>query len=499
MRPLRRSLQIAAWAAAIGLLAQLLFYDVGLGINFPIEIAALLLAGWAARDPARPRPRLADLWIPFAAIVLAAFVALRGDATLVGLDILGALALTGAAIASFGGMRVVEQPLAGIVMLGGRVAAWGLTAGVRVLGELRRAAPVGRRTSLNRATPILRGLFLAVPLLLLFVALFSAADAVFARAAGDLLDVDLGSLPGRLIVALIAGWIAAGLLGFVVAAEDREIDPSAVAAWNERPRLGSVEAVTILVALDALFAVFVVLQAAYLFGGQDTLEASGLTYADYARRGFFELLAVAFVVGGLVLALETFVARRGLAYLGSLIGLIGLTLVVLASAYLRLHLYQDAYGWTELRFYVLAAISWLAIGSLLAILTVITDRSRWLLHGMLAVSVIFGLAFNLIGPVRYIAERNVERAIHPELVAAGGETGFDVSYVALVLGDDAVTVLADALPNLPAAQEETAIQLLRIRATDLEHDARGRAWQAWNYSRARARDAASTAGMLVLR
>jgi len=492
-------LRIAAWATAFGLLAQLLFYDVGLGINFPLAIATLLFAGWAVRDPARPWPRKKDLWMPFAALALAASVALRGDATLVSLDILGALGLTGAAIASFGGLRVVERPLAGIVVLGARVAAWSVMAGVRLLGELRRAAPVGRRAGLDRAAPILRGLFLAIPLLIIFVALFSAADAVFARAADHLLDVDLGSLPRRVVLALLAGWIAAGLLTFVAAAEDREIDPSAVAAWDGRPRLGSVEAVTILVALDVLFLVFVALQAAYLFGGRDTLEASGLTYAEYARRGFFELLAVAFVVGGLVLALETFVARRGIAYLASFVGLIGLTLVVLSSAYLRLRLYQDAYGWTELRFYVLAAIAWLAIGSLLAVFTVLTDRSRWLLHGMLALSVVFGLAFNLIGPVRFIAEQNVQRAIHPELVAAGGETGLDVSYLALVLGDDAVTVLADALPDLPADQQETAIQLLRIRAMDLQHDARGRAWQAWNYSRVRARDAAGSAGMLVLR
>src|SRR4029453_9464446 len=106
------------------------------------------------------------------------------------------------------------------------------------------------------------------------------------------------------------------------------------------------------------------------------------TYADYARRGFFELLAVAFAVGGLVLALETFVARRGLAYLCSLIGLIGLTLVVLASAYLRLRLYQDAYGWTELRFYVLAAIAWLAIGIGITIVLLWGDRMGWLLPGL---------------------------------------------------------------------------------------------------------------------
>ena len=113
-----------------------------------------------------------------------------------------------------------------------------------------------------------------------------------------------------------------------------------------------------------------------------------------------------------------------------------------------LRLYQDAYGWTELRFYVLAAILWLAIGALGTAVALATDRTRWLLHGMIALSVIFGLAFNLIGPVRFIAERNVERAVDPSLVPPDGRAGLDVYYLAS-LGTDADIVLAEALRHLP--------------------------------------------------
>ena len=130
------------------------------------------------------------------------------------------------------------------------------------------------------------------------------------------------------------------------------------------------------------------------------------------------------------------------------IGLVVLTAVVLGSALLRLRLYQEAYGWTELRFYVLAAILWLAIGCVLAVLSLGADRSHWLLHAMVAVSIVFGLAFNVIGPVRLVAEQNVERAVHPELVAPGGETGLDLAYLG-TLGDDALPVLVENLCRLP--------------------------------------------------
>jgi hypothetical protein len=287
------------------------------------------------------------------------------------------------------------------------------------------------------------------------------------------------------VTALVA-WLSAGLFVFVAGGAERPAQAGSEVVAPSRFRLGSAEALTVLVVLDLLFIGFVVLQGTYLFGGRDTLEASGLTYAEYARRGFFELLAVAFLVGGLILAAERFVRDRPRAYVLAAIGLVVLTIVVLASALLRLRLYQDAYGWTELRFYVLAAIIWLGLGALMAVVTLATDRSRWLLHGILVLSFGFGLAFNVIGPVRLIAEQNVERAIHPEIVAPGGETGLDVYYLAS-LGDDALNVLAEHQAELPIGAYGHARKVLGIQAVRLEGDESGKVWQAWNLSRERAR------------
>jgi hypothetical protein len=245
--------------------------------------------------------------------------------------------------------------------------------------------------------------------------------------------------------------------------------------------------VTVLVVLDLLFVGFVALQGAYLFGGRDTLDASGITYAEYARRGFFELLGVAFLVAGLVLALEGFVRSRTRAYVAAAIGLVLLTIVILASAFLRLRLYQDAYGWTELRFYVLAAIAWLAIGAVITLATIARNQTRWLIHGMVLISFLFGVGFNLIGPVRFIAEQNIERAVNPRLVAPGGETGLDVLYLS-VLGDDALTVLAENLCALPAPQSQQALETVKMWQGWIRRDPAGKAWQAWNLSRERARD-----------
>ena len=475
-----RALPIALVALGLGILAQLLFFDVGVGINFPIAILAALLAGWFAAQtfPRLARPR--DAWLPAAALVFASFVAVRGDRTLVALDILGSLALTAASLASLGGLAVVTRPAGALLVLAWRLFAAALGGAVAVIAGVRRALPEGdRRRGIGPWAAVLRGVLIAIPLVMLFVALFSAADAVFADYAERLLDWDLGldAVIGRTLVALVVAWLAAGALSFTARRGDDTAERETMAAWSRRPRIGTVEVVTVLAALNVVFGAFVVLQAAYLFGGLDTLEATGMTYADYARQGFFQLLAAAFVVGALVLAAESFVRDRTVVYRAAIVGLVLMTVVVLASAFLRLRLYQDAYGWTELRFYVLAAIIWLAIGAVTEVGTILANCSGWLLHGMLALSMLFGLAFNVIGPVRFVAEQNVGR-IDSEL---------DRQYL-LSLGPDAVTFMLADIVDRPLPPSVLEHYLDEIAASSGLDEKRNRAWQAWNFSREHARE-----------
>jgi hypothetical protein len=479
----RRAARALALAAGIGLLVQFLFVEALFGVNYPITIAVLLAAGWVAREPSAPRPGWTDAWLAPTAVVLAGFVAIRGDSSLIALDVLGSLGLAGLALASFSGYAIVRRPFERILELGLRVLGWMFAGAISVLSFARFATPTPTRGTLGRAAPVVRGVLIAIPLVLIFAVLFSAADAVFAEITGDLLDwnLDMDELVNRGIVALIAAWFAAGLLGWVAVRERAESPVASVV--THRPRMGTAECLIVLVALDLLFVAFVVIQAAYLFGGLDTLEATGMTYAEYARRGFFELLVVAFLVAGVILGLEALVTRRSRAYVGAAIVLVLLTMVILASSLLRLRLYQEAYGWTELRFYVLAAIGWLAIGAAGAIAALATNRTKWLLHGMVVLSVVFGIGFNLIGPVRFIAEQNVARAIDPSLVPPGGESGLDVYYLSW-LGTDADIVMAESLAQLPLQEQDEVEEVLEFTAFDLGQNPYLDAWQGWNLSRA---------------
>jgi hypothetical protein len=190
----------------------------------------------------------------------------------------------------------------------------------------------------------------------------------------------------------------------------------------------------------------------------------------------------------LVVGLDAAVRRRSRAQLAAGLLLLGLTALVLVSALVRLRLYQEAYGWTELRFVVLVAIGWLGVALALAASLVTTRRTGWTLH-VLGIAVLVALVgMNVVGPQRFVAERNLERALDPALVPEGGRTGLDAAYL-WELGDEAVPAVIAALPRLEAEDRAMLAPVLRERAEILATSPQYAGWPSWNLGRERARDA----------
>ena len=396
----------------MGVATDILFRGNALGVNVPIDLALLLVAGALAAGPARIRrvDRL-DAWLAPAALAFAAFVALRADPALVAVDVVGAVILGGAALASLGGRALMRADAGRIAATAGEMALATVIGAVPVAGALRpRQGERTGRAAPGWAAPLLRGMLVATPLLLVFVVLFAEADAVFAAAAGRVLalpfDLPVAELAERSAGVAIVAWIAAGVLvaaaGFWVVVSPPAapvsfdppvgtppagdgVEPEVADAGEvdlvDRPgrfRIGHPEALVVLVMVDLLFAAFVALQVAYLFGGLDTLAAAGLTYADYARRGFFELLAAAALAAAVVATLDARVRRRSRGFVVAALALLGLTGITLVSSFLRLRLYQDAYGWTELRFWVLSrSAGWPSPSSPWASWWCSGDRAGW--------------------------------------------------------------------------------------------------------------------------
>jgi hypothetical protein len=334
--------------AGLGLAAQLLLYGHLLGLNAPVAVALFLAVAWRLRERTID-PR--DIWIPVSAFLFAALLAVRTEPAVVLFDALATIVLCLATAAALGA-PLTPVPVTALARRGIATGV-AVVAGAGHLIRLERSQPqhLGR---LARFAPHAAGLGLAFPLLGVFALLFSSADEVFAHAMREAIGPDtLGQLPGRLMLALVIAWSAAGTLTLLWRGDEA---PSNI----PRP-LRRETALVLLIAVDLIFAFFVAIQVTYLFGGSDTVRAAGITYSAYARRGFFELLTAAILVAVLLFGADLLVERGRRVHRWPALALVALTAVILASAFYRLDLYQRAYGWSELRFHAIAEIAFLAL------------------------------------------------------------------------------------------------------------------------------------------
>ncbi|MBQ0977417.1 DUF4153 domain-containing protein [Micromonospora sp. M61] len=302
---------------------------------------------------------------------------------------------------------------------------------------------------------ILTSLAISAGLLLLFGLLFSSADAVFENLVTGLLpDVSSVGVFGWLArLALIGGALLGG--AFLVS---RPPDLEGLRPTPPRPA-HRLEWTLPLVLLVALFSVFVLVQLTVLFGGAGhVLRTAGLTYAQYARGGFWQLLAVT----ALTLLVIAIAARRApkatradRLLVRVLLGtLTGLTLVIVASALYRMQVYADAYGATRLRLVVATIELWLGLLFVLVGVAVVRLRADWLPRLVIGTAVLALLGLALVNPDRLIADRNVDRYL---------QTGrLDVTYLS--------GLSADAVPALARLPEPMRVCALGQIAAELPSD-----------------------------
>jgi hypothetical protein len=471
----RVTLEVLGLAVLLGVAGDLLLRVGPWGLN--AALAALgLAAGFGVLVAVRRLPlKGAAAWLA-AVPLLAAVLAWRSSPPLIVLAVMGVLlALVSAALAAHD--RALQR--AGTWDVITETVATGLRTAFGPFPLLREVHRTGIRWRPwhTRTGAILRGAVLAVPPLVVFGALLMAADAAFAEIVSDLLRVDLEVFASHLLLTGFFAWLAAGYLHWLVLEEGRHRANPDVAG----PRLGAVEVGVVLGALAALFVAFIVIQAAYLFGGEArVLATTGLTYAEYARRGFFELVTVAFLLLPLLLLALWLVrdapppGRRTVRLLAAALQL--LAFLLMGSALYRMRLYQEAYGLTQLRFYTTSFMAWLALVFVLFAATVLRDRPRYFAAGVVGTALAGVLLLAALNPDARIARTNIERA-------RAGAT-FDHAYVRAELGADAVPALLRGLDRLPAADRcVTAAWLLERWGADARPWGD---WRTWNHSRDRA-------------
>jgi hypothetical protein len=414
--------------------------------------AALVWAGGGAGGPLTAR-RVA--WSA-ATLALLAVGAVRAAGWLFVLCLLTAVVTAALALAggrSLGGMAAA---IFGLPAAAARALPWA-TRGVARLGG-------------TRTTGLAVALGLTAGVLLLFVPLLASADPAFGRLLDRLVPDASPEGFNRTFLLFPVGALATLGAAFTLGAPP-DLDELARAP---RVRLRRVEWALPVTALVLLFAAFVAVQATVFFGGADyVLRTAGVTYAEYARRGFWQLL----VVTGLTLAVVGGAARWAprasrpdRLLLRVLLGaLTVLTLVIVASAMHRMATYQEAYGFTRLRVLVSACELWLGVVFLAVLAAGLRLRGGWLAEAVLGTAVAALLGLAVLNPDRFIADRNVDRYERIDRI--------DTRYLS-GLSADAVP----ALDRLPAELRSCALGDLARSLTDHPDG-----WREFNASRASAR------------
>ena len=471
----RSAVGVASAALALGAAGDALLRPVPWGLNLTLWVALLAAAAaglqrWADTEDA------VTGWIP-TALAVAALMAWRDSPTLKALDLSALAAVLALAVWMARGGSVRASGLARycIGMLESLAEAAG-GAGILVAKDVRWAELRGDGWS-RHALAAARGGAIALPLLLLFGSLLMAADAGFDRLVSGTFNLDVPLSLSHLTLALVFAWGAAGVLRAMVLRPEPAPQPAVAAPPVVRTRLGVVESVTVLGLLDLLFLSFVVIQLPHFFGSYSDLVAPGsTTFSAYARRGFFELCAVAGLVLPLLLGME-WLARRDTpreervfrAAAGTMVGLV---FVIILSALHRMRLYQSAYGLTELRVYTTAFMLWLTAVFAWFCWTVLRGRRERFAFGAATVAVEAIVLLHVANPDAMIVRVN----------AARQQTAvtFDALYAAS-LSADAVPPL---LRRLRAAPADTRCEV----ATRLLHNWSGEDedWRAWSLGRARA-------------
>jgi hypothetical protein len=484
---IKNPLKLTVIAAILGFAFEVLFFNHVIGISFFIlsVLCAIGLLVAAYFEGHTLGWRNAIFVLPILYFTFMTF--LRTEPLTVFLNIVGTLILFALWVRDFRFRRIFDYGFVelGISLVYVLVEMW--VRPWKALGESQRAVfKEGKRRGI--ALGVVRGILLALPILVILLILLTSADLIFAdrvRDALDWLDLERIAEYAARTIFIILGTII--FLGAIVAALQDPADRKIIGEDKPilKPFVGFVESMVVLGSIDLLFLGFLLIQFRYLFGGSANITAAGYTFSEYARRGFFELVAVGILSSGIILGLAWWGRREGRGkhmWFNALSAILVIQVgVILYSSLTRLLLYEEAYGFTRLRTYTHVFIPWM--GVVLAtnlILQLTKNVNRFAIPLVLGV-IGFVASLNLINVDTFIVKQNVARL----------EERFEIDLAYLVtLSEDAVPVLV-SLAGEEIDDKSEFLGDLACWRVQLEQNLKRQSWQSSQLSRNAARDAFS--------
>ncbi len=461
-------------ALIIGWSFDLLYWGKPLGISFFIQVV-LLLAGLVALSRLEEKSPV-NKSLPLIPVILifSSLGFFREEPFTRILNHLMTIGFLGLFLLSFRGGRWFAYSLSDYIVGAFRLFVNSIALPFNLLTTKKEeeedtGEKLPKLSGWKKSLPYIRGILLALPVVAVLASLLAEADPIFSKWLQDIIELlRLEKLPEyilRLVLISIWTFLTGGVLLHALFKSEEETLVGIDKPWPPR-FLGFTETTIILGCVNLLFISFVTIQLKYFFGGEKNISLQGYTYSEYARRGFGELLAVAFFSLFLFMVLSAITKREKRrdritfsVLTGTLTACIG---VILVSSLQRLALYETVYGFTRLRTYSHLCVLWIGVLFLAILILEIFQGWRYFTLASLAAVAGFVLTMSVINVDGLITRQNIQR-LRTE------EASLDTHYLK-TLSNDAIPDLIQLAesPTLTERESQEIAAVLACRALDLE-------------------------------
>jgi hypothetical protein len=462
-----------------------LFFKKTPGISFPILVMAFL-AGliWTAWRE-KVKPAIPTLILLAISLFFAIMSCIREQPFLTFINYLLTICSLGLLLVTYENGLWAQYSLSDYFMGVLRLIGAAFANPIKLLGTKAETDKEEDPKTHKRVTfwSVVIGILIAIPVVAALIGLLASADPIFSEKVNEFFALfrieKWGEYLFRGCYILILAYLVIGILLHAITATREGKLIGIDKPWLP-PFLEWIQGIIVLVSVNLVFLAFVVIQFQYFFGGQSNIVIDGYTYAEYARKGFNELVSVTVISLLLLFALNS-VTKRNTAqqrriFSGLGIVLVMLVAVILVSAFQRLMLYENVYGFTRIRVQTHVLMIWLGILLVATLVFELINKPRAFGLAALLVAFGFGLSLNVINPDALIARLNLRSDYTTQEL--------DAQYL--------VSLSSDTIPNLVQAFKDTALPdkthdqlggILSCARYNLNADRQDDSWQSFHFSR----------------
>lgn len=401
----------------IGILVNYLFYRKSIGISFFVFVLTIIAFSLVIAGKFEQKLTKTQILILASAIILSAETFLRANFFLFFFNILGTLYLLILAAILFeknifSNIRIFKYPVIPIIFL-----INSLKSSANFVSEQKSLIADKEKFGSKKFRAVIKGIIMSLPLLAVLGLFLYSADQIVQAYANKLFDLLYFKINLEPIVKILITFVVTYIFIGIFNAISKKIKPETLEERNNpKKTTGFIESATVLILVELLFLAFIIIQFFYLFGGKNYIWGLNtyVTYAEYAKNGFFELIIVSIIsfiliyVASESIKIETLKEKKIFKFLSAAL-FIEIS-IILFSALKRLLLYVDGYGLTFSRFLAFALLFWIFSIFLVNIYKIFLEKKNSVFISMaFFLSIAVWIGINALNPDAFIAKINIER------------------------------------------------------------------------------------------